>query len=105
LDYPPDDGVPWGVAKPGKGKGALAVANAPLALIDIIEERRKPLGWTKSQFTLAILQYWQAQGCPAVAPIDKMAMTATEAARAMDVPMAAEPAQAPYGVGRKKLAS
>jgi len=93
------------VGKPGKGKATLSVSNAPLELVSVIEQRRAPLGWTKSQFTLAVLQYWQAQGCPPVAPIDRMAMTAADAARDLGVPMAAEPGQAPYGVAPKKRAS
>ena len=93
------------MAKPGKGKGQLSIANAPLELIATIEARRAALGWTKSQFTLAVLQYWQAQGCPPVAPIDRMAMTAADAARDLGVPMAAESGQAPYGVAPKKRAS
>lgn len=64
----------------GKDKVFLG-ASAPKILGKIIDERRKPLGWSRARFTLEILELWRAQGCPAVSESDRLMQVAARAAR------------------------
>lgn len=51
-------------------------ASAPKALGKVIDDRRKPLGWSRARFTLEILELWRAQGCPPVSESDRLMMIA-----------------------------
>ncbi len=57
---------------PGLGKNSVQInVTAPKRFADVIDGRRAGLRWTRSQFGLAIFEWWEAQGCPALSAADQ----------------------------------
>jgi len=59
-----------GVGKIGKDRAYIS-ASAPKELVALIDARAEALGWSRAQFTVAILDKWRVDGAPAVGRTDE----------------------------------
>lgn len=58
------------MGKVGKGKTLLSVS-APAELIAEIDRRAAALRLSRASYTLAVMEKWQAEGCPPVTKADE----------------------------------
>ena len=61
----------------GKNRAYIS-ASAPKELVALIDERASALGWSRAQYTVAILEMWRANGSPPVSEPDKHMMVAKQ---------------------------
>jgi len=58
------------VGKIGKDRAYIS-ASAPRELVALIDARAEALGWSRAQYTVAILENWRAEGAPAIGRTDE----------------------------------
>ena len=54
----------------GKGKTVVSIT-CPDRIVKVIQDRCEPLGWSRAEFTLRIIEKWLAEGAEGVAPADE----------------------------------
>lgn len=57
------------MGKIGKGRILLSTS-APKEIVSLIDARAEALGWSRAQFTLAIIEQWEAAGAKPVSKTD-----------------------------------
>jgi hypothetical protein len=58
------------VGKIGKDRAYIS-ASAPRELVALIDARAGALGWSRAQYTVAILDKWRTDGAPAIGRTDE----------------------------------
>lgn len=58
------------MGKIGKDRAYIS-ASAPKALVDVIDTRATSLGWSRAQYTIAILMQWMHEGAKPVSRVDE----------------------------------
>jgi len=58
------------MGKIGKDRAYIS-ASAPKELVTIIDARANALGWSRAQYTVAVLMQWAAEGAKPVSKVDE----------------------------------
>ena len=66
------------MGKVAKDKTLVSIGVPKKFLEEIIDKRREPLRWSRAGFILAIVQEWEARGCPPISEPDRLMQIAQE---------------------------
>lgn len=68
----------------GIGKNSTQVSvTLPKRFERIFDERRDGLRWKRAQYAAAVIEWWEAQGCPPVSAADQANMLAKRVSKSL----------------------